>query len=341
MCRWCRACRWPPEVEKLTRPLVVGLYASPERIVQIRENRLLGLKAHRDDDQYIDKAAVAEEVAYSRRLCAKHNWPSIDVTRRSIEETAAAVMKLLTERRRRPVACAIPTSGTGFRIGSRETIMPLWLAPQPLVLASKSDVRGKMLAAAGLRFEIRPAQIDERAVGSQSRRRRCGRRRAPAGARQGRRRGDAACPVGWCSAPTRRWRAARARFGKPAEPRGGAEQLRALRGRTHELHSALALVRDGKVLFDCVDSARLTMRNFSDRFLDDYLDMAGDAALASVGAYQLEGIGIHLFERVEGDYFTILGLPLLPLLAFSAAETKVAVGRLRKICATVTCSSSD
>jgi regulator of PEP synthase PpsR (kinase-PPPase family) len=92
-----------PEVEKLTRPLVIGLYASPERIVQIRENRLLGLNAHRDDDQYIDKAAVAEEVAYSRRLCAKHNWPIIDVTRRSIEETAAAVMKLLGERRRRPI----------------------------------------------------------------------------------------------------------------------------------------------------------------------------------------------------------------------------------------------
>ena len=91
-------------VEKLTRPLVVGLYASPERIVQIRENRLLGLKAHRDDDRYIDKAAVAEEVAFSRRLCATHNWPSIDVTRRSIEETAAAVMKLLSERRRHPVS---------------------------------------------------------------------------------------------------------------------------------------------------------------------------------------------------------------------------------------------
>lgn len=90
-------------VERLARPLVVGLYASPERIVQIRENRLLGLKAHRDDDQYIDKAAVAEEVSFSRRLCAKHNWPTIDVTRRSIEETAAAVMRLLTERRRHPV----------------------------------------------------------------------------------------------------------------------------------------------------------------------------------------------------------------------------------------------
>src|SRR6202040_1464720 len=90
----------PPHVERLSHPLVVGLFATPERIVQIRQNRLLGLKAHRDDDQYIDRQAVAEEIAASRRLCAKHNWPLIDVTRRSIEETAAAVLAHLGERRR-------------------------------------------------------------------------------------------------------------------------------------------------------------------------------------------------------------------------------------------------
>ena len=90
-------------VEELSQPLVVGLYASPERIVQIRQNRLLGLKAHHDDDQYIDRKAVAEEVAFSRKLCARHNWPSIDVTRRSIEETAAAVLSLLADRRRQPL----------------------------------------------------------------------------------------------------------------------------------------------------------------------------------------------------------------------------------------------
>jgi len=89
-----------PNVERLSRPLVVGLFATPERIVQIRQNRLLGLKVERDDDQYIDRQAVTEEIAASRRLCAKHNWPLIDVTRRSIEETAAAVMALLGERRR-------------------------------------------------------------------------------------------------------------------------------------------------------------------------------------------------------------------------------------------------
>ncbi len=94
----------PPQLETLSRPLVVGLFASPERIVQIRQNRLLGLRAHHDDDAYIDRKSVAEEVAYSRKLYTKHNWPSIDVTRRSIEETAAAVLKLLAERRRQPTA---------------------------------------------------------------------------------------------------------------------------------------------------------------------------------------------------------------------------------------------
>ena len=92
----------PSVLENLVKPLVVSLFASPERIVQIRQNRLLGLNAHRDDDQYIDRQAVAEEIAFSRRLAAKHNWPLIDVTRRSIEETAAAIMTLLAERRRQP-----------------------------------------------------------------------------------------------------------------------------------------------------------------------------------------------------------------------------------------------
>ncbi len=90
----------PPGIEGLKHPLIVGLFATPERIVQIRQNRLLGLKAHRDDDKYIDQQSVAEEVSASRRLCARHNWPIIDVTRRSIEETAAAVLALLGERRR-------------------------------------------------------------------------------------------------------------------------------------------------------------------------------------------------------------------------------------------------
>jgi regulator of PEP synthase PpsR (kinase-PPPase family) len=92
----------PPQLEAIKQPLVVGLTASPERIVAIRQNRLLGLRAHRDDDRYIDRTAVTEEITFSRKLCAKHGWPIIDVTRRSIEETAAAVIALLAERRRAP-----------------------------------------------------------------------------------------------------------------------------------------------------------------------------------------------------------------------------------------------
>ncbi|MEZ5788480.1 MAG: pyruvate, water dikinase regulatory protein [Xanthobacteraceae bacterium] len=90
----------PAQLEGLEKPLVVGLFASPERIVQIRQNRLLGLNAGQEDGFYVDRDSVAEEVIFSRRLCAKHNWPIIDVTRRSIEETAAAVIALLRERRR-------------------------------------------------------------------------------------------------------------------------------------------------------------------------------------------------------------------------------------------------
>jgi len=193
--------------------------------------------------------------------------------------------------------------------------MVLWLARQPLVLASRSDIRGKILAAAGLRFDIRPSHVDERAVESQS-----GATDAAAVARHlARAKADAVAALLpgrlVLGADQTLARGAR-RFVKPADRAEAAEQLRALRGRTHELHSALALVRDKEVVFACVDTARLAMRDFSDRFLNNYLDMAGEAAISSVGAYQLEGIGIHLFERVEGDFFTILGLPLLPLLAF-------------------------
>ncbi len=88
-----------------------------------------------------------------------------------------------------------------------------------------------------------------------------------------------------------------------------------LQGRTHELHSALALVQDEEVLFETVETARLTMRPLSDAAIEAYLDAAGPGILGSVGCYQLESLGVHLFERIEGDHFTILGLPLLPLLA--------------------------
>ena len=106
------------------------------------------------------------------------------------------------------------------------------------------------------------------------------------------------------------------RFNKPDDRAHAREQLRALAGRSHELHSAVVVASDQDVLFASVQSARLTMRTMSDRFIESYLDAIGSQALTSVGSYQLEGLGIHLFEQIEGDHFTILGLPLLPLLTF-------------------------
>jgi septum formation protein len=105
-------------------------------------------------------------------------------------------------------------------------------------------------------------------------------------------------------------------FHKPLTLAHARAHLQALRGRTHELLTAAAIARDGEILWSMIDTPRLTMRALTDEFIDDYLARAGDAARKSVGAYQLESLGVHLFERIEGDYFSILGLPLLPLLAF-------------------------
>ncbi|MBP2229823.1 septum formation protein [Azospirillum agricola] len=105
-------------------------------------------------------------------------------------------------------------------------------------------------------------------------------------------------------------------FDKPADRAAARDQLLALRGKTHQLVSCAVVVRDGERLWHKIDRAKLTMRRFSDAFLDEYLDRVGDDALHSVGAYQLEGLGAQLFQKVDGDFFTILGLPLLPLLGF-------------------------
>jgi septum formation protein len=193
--------------------------------------------------------------------------------------------------------------------------MPLWLAAEPLLLASKSKVRRALLAAAGIPVEVRAADLDERAI--------------EASASSGEPTAIAALLAREKALALGRNHAGRLvlgadqvlaldgrRFAKPPDRAAALAQLRALSGRTHALHSAVACVQNGAVIFEHVSVARLTMRTLSDQFLDVYLDAAGSAATESVGAYQLEGLGSHLFERVEGDYFAILGLPLLEVLHF-------------------------
>jgi septum formation protein len=106
------------------------------------------------------------------------------------------------------------------------------------------------------------------------------------------------------------------RFAKPVDRAAAHAQLRALRGRSHELHSAIVFVEDGKVLYEYVGVARMTMRAFSDQFLEVYLDTLGRDVTTTVGVYHIEGLGVQLFDRIEGDYFTVLGLPLMQALDF-------------------------
>jgi septum formation protein len=193
--------------------------------------------------------------------------------------------------------------------------MALWLVPVPLVLASRSAARRALLEAAGIPVELRPADIDERGLEGGVR------EQEPAVvaallAREKAAHVAKSHPGRLVLGADQTLALAGKRFSKPADRMAARAQIKALAGRTHELHAAIAFVQDGAVLFEHVETARLTMRTFSDDFLDRYLEAVGDAALTSVGGYHLEGLGIQLFERIDGDYFTILGLPLLRALDF-------------------------
>lgn len=193
--------------------------------------------------------------------------------------------------------------------------MTLWLASEPLVLASQSKSRQALLQAAGIVPEAIPADIDERGIQAAS-----GLTDPSAiGALLARAKAAhiAANKPGRVVVGADQTLSLQGKlFSKPKGRAQAADQLRQLSGGTHELHSAIAVARDSDILFEHVSIARMTMRRLSDDFIARYLDAAGDAVTTSVGAYQLEGLGSHLFERIEGDHFTILGLPLLPLLGF-------------------------
>ena len=188
---------------------------------------------------------------------------------------------------------------------------------EPVVLASSSGARRRLLEAAGIAVAVDPAAIDEAAIKAAFRRadssaERCAGALAEAKAvAVGRRHADVLvigadqtldCDGTWLD--------------KPRDAAEARRQLAFLGGRTHVLHSAVAVIRDGIVLWQLVERARLVMRRFSDAFLDGYIAAMGERVGEMVGGYALEGLGAQLFERIEGDYFTILGLPLLPLLEF-------------------------
>ena len=202
--------------------------------------------------------------------------------------------------------------------------MTIWRGQHPLILASQSRARQALLANAGIDFEAVPAEIDERALQQASQFAAAGEiaallAREKALTVSGRRPGRLVAGADQTLVLEKRL------FSKPADRAQAAEQLQALCGRCHELHSAVAVARDGKILFEAAAVARMTMRRPGAAEIEAYLDAAGEAVTSSVGAYQFEGLGVHLFERIEGDHFTILGLPLLQLLAFLRSERLLAV----------------
>ena len=192
----------------------------------------------------------------------------------------------------------------------------LWLEPLPLLLASKSVIRSELLRGALIPVEIRPAEIEERAVEASL----TGDGATPssvAGALAAAKAIDVStrAPGRLVLGADQTLSLAGERFTKPKDRESGRAQLMRLAGRTHQLASGVALVRDGAVLWTGIDEASLTMRPLSAEFVEAYLDAAGAGVLSSVGGYQYEGAGVHLFENVDGDFSTILGLPMLRVAA--------------------------
>jgi septum formation protein len=203
-------------------------------------------------------------------------------------------------------------------------VMTIWLGKDPLILASKSRARQTLLANAGITFEAVPADINERAVQGNSG------LTAPDNialllAREKALFVSSKFSGRFVVGADQTLALGNRLLSKPAGRAQAAEQLRALAGQSHQLCSAVAVARDGKILFAEVSIARMTMRPLNGDEIRAYLDEAGEAVTSSVGAYQLEGLGVHLFERIDGDHFTILGLPLLPLLAFLRRERLLGV----------------
>jgi len=202
--------------------------------------------------------------------------------------------------------------------------MTIWRGSKPLLLASQSPARQALLANAGIAFAAIPAKIDERAIQAASGLSSPGEIAALL-AREKAVSVSLAHPDHFVVGADQTLTLGERLFSKPAGRAQAAGQLRDLAGRTHELHSAVAVARDGEILFADVAVATMTMRPLDEAAISLYLDAAGEAVTASVGAYQVEGLGIHLFERIDGDHFTILGLPLPPLLKFLRSEQLLAL----------------
>jgi septum formation protein len=183
-----------------------------------------------------------------------------------------------------------------------------------IVLASTSPTRQAMLRSAGLHFTAASPQVDERALVANNPQwlpRETATKLAEAKAIDVSQHHAGALVIGADQVLALGDRI----FGKPRDRAHCRQQLHELRGRTHALISAVVLARNGQKVWSYADEAQLTMRDYSDGFLDSYLDAIGDDCTTSVGGYKIEGRGVQLFQRVAGDHFTILGLPLVPLLA--------------------------